>query len=221
VRKNQRRRIKKIRKKTGVAVSSPERQSEAQKVTILLRRLDQGDRAALPELYPLVESELRRIAEARLSREKPRYNLQTTLLIDDAFRKLIGEQHISWENRAHFYRLAARVMRQLVVDAARKEGAGKRGAGQPAVPLEQAAEPVDRRQLGQDNLLELDDALTRLESTHPHLAEVVQMHHFGGYTFEELAGILQISEPTLKRRWKMALAFLHRALRPGKDDHGS
>jgi RNA polymerase sigma factor (TIGR02999 family) len=185
-------------------------------VTTLLGLLGQNDHQVENELFRLVEAELRRTAEAFLARGRPLHDLQPTLLIDDAFRELAGAANIHWNDRCHFYRLASRVMRQLIISAVRRAGADRRGGGQPLVPLEQAAEPIDRKHLEADRVVELHEALTRLESTDPELAEIVQLHHFGGLTFDQVAEVLSLSLSTVKRHWKMALAFLHRELEPGE-----
>jgi RNA polymerase sigma-70 factor, ECF subfamily len=171
------------------------------------------------ELYRRVEGELRKIAEAFMKRQRPLYSLEPTLLIDHAFQKLAGGQEINWGNRVHFYRFAARVMRQLIVDEVRRERAAIRGGGQAPMPLERAAEPADPRLGALQHFEDLNEALTRLEGTDPELFEVVQLHHFGGLTLDEVARTLELSPATVKRYWRMALAFLHRELGPRDDSH--
>jgi RNA polymerase sigma factor (TIGR02999 family) len=215
LRKNVRQRInKKSQRALAMALPPSDPNTPQRDVTTLLNLLGQRDRQVAEELYRLVEGELRKTAEAYIARERPLYSLEPTLLIDDAFLKLTGGQQISWDNRAHFYRLAARVMRQIIVDNIRKEGCLKRDRGQRPISLGQEEEPVDRKWSALERQRDLHEALDRLEATDPELFEVVQLHHFGGRTFEEAARILSISVPTAKRYWKTALAFLHRDLAP-------
>ena len=181
-------------------------------VTVLLGKLGKNEPLVREHLYRLVEKELRRRADAFMAQQKPLYNLQTTVLIDDAFRKLVDDPRISWDNREHFYCLAAKVMRQVMVDAARKEKAERRGGGLARASLEEVAEPMAQQPAASLDLLVLDEALTRLEADHPQWAKVVELRFYGGRTNEEVASILQVSVPTVKNYWKAARGFLHREL---------
>jgi RNA polymerase sigma-70 factor (ECF subfamily) len=181
------------------------------RVTELLGKLAGGAAEVREELFRLVENELRQLAEAQMAHQRPLYNLQPTVLIDDAFRKLIDDSHVNWENRRHFYSFAARVMRQLMVGAARQAKAQKRGGGGSPAALDKVAEPVDDSRPVED-LLALEEALTRLEAEHPEWARVVELRFFGGRTQEETAEVLGVSVPTVKNYWRLARGFLHRAL---------
>jgi RNA polymerase sigma factor (TIGR02999 family) len=188
-------------------------------VTTLLGLASQGDARAQAALYRLVEGELRRRARARLRHERPPHELQTTVLVDDAFVKLVGDRNVTWQNRAHFYCLAARVMRELLVDEARRRAADKRGGGEGPASLDGVAEPVGRAGPDPLTVLALHEALTALAATEPELAQVVDLHHFGGWDLKQVADdILHVPYATVKRRWQKARALLYRALNGGDDD---
>jgi RNA polymerase sigma factor (TIGR02999 family) len=185
-------------------------------VTTLLARAGGGDLDAQRDLFHLVEGELRKRARARLRHEQPSPNLQTTLLVDEAFIHLVGNQRVSWQDRAHFYGCAARVMRQVLVDEARQRTAQKRG-GEPPVSLGGVAEPVDPSRPDPLALLSLHDALEELGKQHPDLMEVVDLHHFGGWELKQIAeDILRLPYPKVKQKWHLAKAMLHRALSGGR-----
>jgi RNA polymerase sigma factor (TIGR02999 family) len=188
-------------------------------VTTLLGLANQGDARAQAALYRLVEGELRRHAQARLRHERPPHELQTTMLVDDVFIKLVGDQSLTWQNRAQFYCLAARVMRELLVDEARRRTADKRGGGAAPADLDGMAEPVDRAATDPATVLALQEALTALAATEPDLAQIVDLHHFGGWDLKQIADdILHTPYTTVKRRWQKARALLYRALSGGDDD---
>src|SRR5262249_30290752 len=156
----------------------------------------------------LVTGELRRRARASLRHERPDPALQTTVLIDDTFLKLLGDRSIAWEDRAQFYRLAARAMWQILVDHARKARAQNEGGGARPAPLHEVPEPAAPGALGALDLLVLDEALARLAQAAPALAEVVELHHFGGWELKQIArDILGISYKQAKSRWQMAQAW--------------
>jgi RNA polymerase sigma factor (TIGR02999 family) len=141
------------------------------------------------------------------------------MLVDDAFVKLIGDSKLTWENRAHFYGLAARAMRDILVDDARRRAALKRGGGGDPARLDAAAEPVDPSSADPLRMLALNDALTAMAVTHPELVTLVELHHFGGWELKQIAEeILKISYATAKRRWEKARALLYRSVYGGDDD---
>jgi RNA polymerase sigma-70 factor (ECF subfamily) len=190
-------------------------------VTTLLGLANQGDESAKEALYRLVEGELRKRARARLRQEQSPHLLQTTMLVDDAFLKLVGGSNLTWTNRSQFYCLAAKVMRQILVDEARHRTATKRGGGDAAVPLHAVPEPADRTGPDPVSLLALHEAMTRLAETRPELSEVVELHHFGGWDLKQIADeVLRVPYPTIKRRWKLAQSLLFRVLSGGDDDTG-
>jgi RNA polymerase sigma factor (TIGR02999 family) len=188
-------------------------------VTTLLGLATQGDAKAQSALYRLVEGELRHRARAYLRHEGRRHALQTTLLVDDAFIKLVGAQSPTWENRAQFYCLAARVMRELLVDEARRRTADKRGRGAEPARLDDVAEPSRTDGLDPLTILALHEALTTLAATEPDLIQIVELHHYGGWELKQIADdILHIPYVTVKRRWQKARALLYRALSGGDPD---
>jgi RNA polymerase sigma factor (TIGR02999 family) len=188
-------------------------------VTALLGLAARGDRQAQEQLFRLVEGELRRQAKACMRQARPTHVLQTTVLMDEAFVKLVGDQDISWENRSQFYCFAAKVMRQLLVDDARQRTAEKRGGGVQPAPLQGVPDPVDYSALDPLTLLGLHEALTRLGDTYPELIEIVELHHFGGWELKDIAeNILNIPYTTVKRRWQRAKALLHRDIAGADDD---
>ncbi|HYE16444.1 MAG TPA: ECF-type sigma factor [Pyrinomonadaceae bacterium] len=197
-------------------------------VTRLLAAWSHGDKAALDRLAPLVYDELRRLARRRMRREQPGHTLQTTALVNEAYIKLAGQRGMEWESRKHFFAVAARVMRQILIDHARSRRRRKRGGGgravQPddagAMTLEHAADllwqgaPVMTPERAAD-LLALDSALADLETHDPEKGRVVELHHFLGLTFDEVADVLGISSRTAKRHWESAKAWLYHAVSKG------
>lgn len=180
-----------------------------QTVTLLLEGARRGDEQALAALIPLVYDELRRLAARFLRRERPGQTLQPTALVHEVYLRLLQDSHLSWQNRAHFFGIAARSMRQILVERARARGAAKRGGGQIRVTLDPelmlaAPQPLD--------LEVLDDALTRLAALDEDLARVVEIRFFGGLSIEEAAEALHVSPATVKRRWSLARAWLVREL---------
>jgi RNA polymerase sigma factor (TIGR02999 family) len=178
-------------------------------VTELLQAWGEGDRAALDELMPLVYDTLRRLAHRQRRRERTG-TLGTTALVHEAYLRLVDQRRARLESRQHFFGLAARVMRRVLVDGARRRQAAKRGGGDTPVTLDEAVEPgaaPDR------TVLALDEALTRLEAFDVGLSRVVELHYFGGLTFEETAESLGVSTAKAWRDWTTARAWLHEALR--------
>ena len=178
-------------------------------VTELLVRWRGGDREALDALMPVVYSELHRLARSYLQRERPDHTLQSTALVNEAYVRLIGQNLPQWQNRAHFFGVAAQLMRQILVDYARSHRADKRGGGAFKLTLGDAAEqaqPVDV------DLVALDDALKRLASIDPQQSRIVELKFFAGLTNEDASEILGISTSTVKRDWVTARAWLFREL---------
>jgi RNA polymerase sigma factor (TIGR02999 family) len=179
-------------------------------VTALLQKAGQGDTRALEELFRLVEPVLRQRAQRCLENEPAAQELQTTMLVDDAFLRLVGDQEIEWQNRAQFYCLAAKVMRRILVDEARKRAALKRH-GQPTATLDPAVNLPDPKAVEPMTRLALDDALTGLAESHPDLVEIVELHVFAGWDLKQIANqILRVPYITVKRRWQRAKALLYR-----------
>lgn len=181
----------------------------ADDVTRLLDEWSHGDRCALDRLLPLVYGELRRIAARQLRSERAGHTLQATALVHEAFLRLAGQRTVDWQSRAHFYGVAARVMRRILVDHARRHQAKKRGDGAERVPLEVIADTVAAPGIP---VLSLDEALTRLEQTDRGLAQIVELRAFGGLTIDEAARVLNVSASTAKREWRTAKAWLAREL---------
>jgi len=179
-------------------------------VTRLLVDWQHGDKAALDHLMPLVYHELRKLAAGYLKDERRNHTLQPTALIHEAYLKMVDQDLPEWQNRAHFFGVAARLMRQILVDHARTRGASKRGGVQPTVSLEDAP-PVFTLE-DATSLLILDDALTKLASFDERKSRVVEMRAFGGMTVEDTARALGVSEPTVKRDMRLAQAWLRREL---------
>jgi RNA polymerase sigma factor (TIGR02999 family) len=183
--------------------------SPAHEVTQLLNDWSEGKQAALDKLMPLIYQELRRLAHRYLSRERAGHTLQTTDLVHEAYLRLVDQRRVRWQNRAHFFGIAAQLMRRILVDRARHHRRVKRGGGALIVSLDQAA--VVSRQPEVD-LLALDEALTRLADVDERKARIVELRFFGGLSVEETAQFLKISAVTVMREWRMAKAWLHREL---------
>lgn len=177
-------------------------------VTHLLAQWAKGDDRALEDLTPLVYKELRRLAASHLRKERRSHTLQPTALVHEAYLRLVGQNNPLWEDRTHFYGVAARLMRQILVEHARRKRAIKRAAR--TVSLEHALSFHQER--GRD-LVALDNALTALEKLDPRKCKAVELRYFGGLSIEETAQLLGISAPTVKRRWSSARAWLRRELR--------
>jgi len=181
-------------------------------VTQLLVQLGGGNRAAVNELTPLVYQELKRIAGGQLRNERPGHTLQATALVHEAYLKLVDQRDVSWQNRAHFFGVAAQVMRRILMDYAKGRVRDKRGGGMQRTTLDEALIVTADRA---SDLVAIDEALTRLEQLDARQAKVVEMRFFGGLSVEETAEAMGISAPTVKREWAMAKAWLHRELSSG------
>lgn len=178
----------------------------AEDVTQLLERWRGGEREALEKLTPLVYHELRRIAKRQLSKERDDHTLQGTALVHEAFLRLI-DQRAPWQNRAHFFAVAAEMSRRILVDYAKARNAKKRGG--PKISLDDAPEPFHAPD---DDVISINDALSELEKFDTQQARIVELRYFAGLTIEETAEALGISTPTVKRDWVVARAFLQREL---------
>jgi len=179
------------------------------KVSLLLQEWREGDRKALDTLLPLVYKELRRLAHARLRNERPGHTLQSAALVNEAYLRLIGLDAPQWESRTHFFAIAARLMREVLVDYARRHRAGKRGGGACKVSLEDAA-GVSRRQ--DVDVVALDDALEALAKIDARQSQVVELRFFAGLSLQEISAALQIAPATVQRDWTAARAWLHREM---------
>jgi RNA polymerase sigma factor (TIGR02999 family) len=176
-------------------------------VTALLIAWSAGDREALQKLIPLVYSDLRKRAEIYLRKERRGHTLQPTALVNEAYLKLVDQTRVKWQNRAHFFAVASRAMREVLVDYARRHQASKRGAGQTRIALEEGSAVTRPRSL---DLLALDVALHHLAAHDERQSQLVEMRVFGGLTIDETAEALGVSRATVSREWKHAEAWLHR-----------
>jgi len=181
------------------------------RVTELLRAATGGNREALDELMPVVYRELRRLAGAQLKSERPHHTLQATALANEAYLRLVDQGSVDWQNRAHFFAVAARVMRRILVDYARRRRADKRGGDAGQVTLSEVAEAPTPG--GEVDVVALDVALGKLAALEPRYGEIVELRYFGGLSIEETAEGLGISKATVKRDWATARAVLYRELR--------
>jgi len=182
---------------------------EKRDVTQLLARWTKGDRAALDSLVPVVYGELRRMAARYLSRERPQHTLQPTALVHEAFVKLVDQRDVRWQNRAHFFGVAAQLMRRILVDHARERAAQKRGGGLTPIALDDALGATASNQV---DVIAVDDALQRLASIDPDQVRLVELRFFAGLTIEETAEVLGWSAGSVKREWTVAKAWLQREL---------
>ena len=183
-------------------------------ITELLHAHAAGDVDALDRLLPQVYDELRRIAGARLRRERPDHTLHATEIVHEAFLKLVPLERVDWRNRAHFFAIASRAMRNVLVDHAVRRGTAKRGGGMVAVPLEDVPQASERPL---DDLIALSRALDDLERIDERQARVVECRFFGGLNLDETAEALGISPATVSRDWTFARAWLHRAMDAAPD----
>ena len=183
-------------------------------VTQILKNWSDGDSDAPETLMPLVYEELRRLARSYLARERGDHTLQATALVHEAYLRLADQTRLTWKDRAHFYGIAARMMRQILVDHARVHNAAKRGGLQQKVTLEEARElPAE----GEVDLVELDGALQTFAKDYPRKGEVVELKFFGGLDAKEISEVLRVSEKTVLRDWNFAKLWLCRAL----SEHGA
>ena len=191
-------------------LNQTEAQVQPTQITQLLSRWREGDRSALNKLTPLVYDELRRLAHRYMSGERPDHTLQTTALVSEAYLKLADQTHANWSNRAHFFAVAARAMRQILVNYAMSYNAQKRGGGAAKIELDEAASVAAAQS---SEVIDLNEALKRLNALEPRKAQIVELKYFGGLTEDEIAEVLKISAVTVRREWRFAKAWLYHELR--------
>ncbi len=182
---------------------------KSQQLTGLLVAWSQGDAAAMEQLMPMVYQELRRMASRRLAVERQNHTLDSVALVHEAYLRLIDQRSVNWQNRAHFFAIAARLMRRILVDYARARKVAKRGGGMLNVSLTGSEAALAT---SASEMIEVDQALTRLAAIDPRKCEVVELRFFAGLSIEETACILHISVNTVARDWNVARAWLHREL---------
>jgi RNA polymerase sigma factor (TIGR02999 family) len=176
-------------------------------ISQLLVAWNEGDKAALDRLMPLVESELRRLAAFHMRREGPGHTLQTTALINELYLKLVDQKQTQWHNRSHFFAISSQLMRRILVDHARRNLRDKRGGGAGKVALDDVTIISPEKSA---ELLALDEALERLAKMDPLKSKIVELRHFGGLSVEETAEVLHVSEITVMRHWNLAKSWLRR-----------
>ena len=178
----------------------------SENVTQLLIEISNGDREAVDLLLPVIYDELRKLAANYLRRERPDHTLQPTALVHEAYLRLVDQTRVNWQNRAHFFGIAAQIMRRLLVDHARRHNAEKRGQDFQKISLD---ENIDRAVDRSAELIALDDALKALAVFDPQKARIVELRYFGGLSIEETAELLGLTGTTIKRHWRFAKAWLH------------
>ena len=183
-------------------------------ISTLLRAWSDGDQSALNGLTPIVHEELRRLAHHYMERERPGHTLQTTALVNEAYMRLVDYKRMQWQDRAHFFAVAAQVMRRILVDHARSHNI-KRGAGVQHIALDDVAVVNGDRT---DDLVALDDAMNALARLDPRKVQIIEMRFFGGLSVEETAEVLKVSPATVRRDWSIAKFWLYRELSGGTGD---
>ncbi len=186
-------------------------------VTRLLFAWSNGDQAALEQLTPLVYSELHRLAHRYLGRERKGHTLQTTALVHEAYLRLIDQKEVRWQNRAHFFAIAAQMMRRILVDYARSRNVAKRGGGARQVSLDEAMDVSDERAA---DVIALDEALKSLSDLDQRKGRIIELRFFGGLSIEETAEVLGVSPGTVMRDWTFAKAWLQREINKGGPNAG-
>ncbi len=193
--------------------AEPVARDSSEPITELLERWRGGDQVALDALVPLVYSELRQIAHHYLQRERSDHTLQSTALVHEAYVRLVGHNIPAWQDRAHFFGVAARVMRQILVEYARSHGAAKRGGDVRKVTLEEGLQAPQPMNL---DVIMLDDALKNLADLDPQQSLIVELRFFGGLSIEDTSEVLGVSPATVSREWTSARAWLHREISRGQ-----
>jgi RNA polymerase sigma factor (TIGR02999 family) len=188
--------------------------SSAHSVTQLLKQWNNGDLEALDKLMPLIYEELRKMARRYMRRQNPGHTLQTTALIHEAYLRMVKQKEKHFENRVHFFGVAAQAMRHILVDYARTRRTAKRGGGVRPISLEEAALVTPQRA---GELIAFDEALKELETLSKRQSRVVELRYFGGLSVDETATVLAVSPETVMRDWNMARTWLHRALTPARE----
>ncbi len=183
-------------------------------ITVLLAQCREGDQNAVNELVPLVYKELRALASRQMSGERGSHTLQATAVVNEAYMRLVGAD-VSYQDRTHFFAVAARTMRRVLVDHAKSKNRQKRGAGQPKVTLDEGM--IASSATRDANVADLDDALNKLAEQDKRKAEIIELHFFGGMTYDEMAEALSISPATVHRELRMAKAWLYRELSPNAE----
>lgn len=186
-----------------------EKRAQTHDLTQLLVDWSNGDRAALDKLMPLIDEELRRLAHRYMRHERAGHTLQTTALVNEAFLRLVNRKNLQWQNRAHFFGIAAQLMRTILVDHARSHASAKRGGGARKLELNEALVVSQQKA---SEVIALDDALNQLALIDPRQSRIVELRFFGGLTVEETAEVLHVSPVTIKREWSTAKAWLYREL---------
>ena len=181
-------------------------------ITRLLQDWRRGEPGALDRLTPLIYDELHLIASRHMAREWRVSLYQTTALVSEAYLKLMGQRDVDWQNRAHFFAIAAQMMRRILVDNARRERRPKHGSGDRGAPLDDTVAAAPPPEVDQVDALALDAALTKLEALDPDQARIVELRFFGGLTIEEAAEVMRVSPATIKREWAIAKGWLYREL---------
>lgn len=182
-------------------------QTSTQDLTQMLLKLSEGNTQVVDDILPLIYGELRNLAGNYLRRERSDHTLQPTALVHEAYLKLIDQKQVKWQNRAHFFGIAANIMRRILVDYARQHKAEKRGGDAEKMPLEEEIVIVASGKSAE--LLALDEALETLAEIDPQKSKIVELRYFGGLSVEETAEVLGVSEITVKRHWRMAKAWLY------------
>ena len=186
-------------------------QTSTNEITKLLHNWQGGDSAALDALVPVVYKELRRLAHCELRKERPNHTLQSAALVHEAYFRLLGQNPPQWESRTHFFAIAAQLMRQILVDYARRRRASKRGSGVCMLTLEDAVALPQRKDKDVD-VIALDDALNTLAELDPRQSRVVELRFFAGLSLEETSEVMGIATATVQRDWTAARAWLHREI---------
>jgi RNA polymerase sigma-70 factor, ECF subfamily len=194
-------------------MTSPQKQD----ITQLLADLTGGDKEALDKLLPLVYDELRRLADRYLRRERDDHTLQATALVHEAYLRLIDQKEVRWQNRAHFFGVAAQMMRRILVDHARALQTTKRGSGGLKLALDDVVELADEQAT---DMVALDEALTALEAFDPQKSRIVELRFFGGLSIEETAEVMGLGTATVTRQWRTAKAWLYKAVTGDENESG-
>jgi RNA polymerase sigma-70 factor, ECF subfamily len=202
--------IASVQRRMLVSVMSENQPEQARDVTLLLSALTRGDEGAASKLIPVVYDELRRLAASYMRRERVDHTLQATALVHEAYLKLVEQRSVNWQSRAHFFGVAAQLMRRILIDHARGHSRQKRGGDEKKVSLDEAF--VFSEQLA-DELLAVDDSLNQLAKIDPRQAKIVEMRFFGGLSVEEAAEALGVSPKTVKRDWSVAKAWMYADLK--------
>lgn len=189
--------------------------AQRQTITQLLEDWREGDKTAFDQLVPLVYDELRRLASHYMRRQRPGHTLQTTALISEAYLRLLDHKNMRWQNRAHFFAVAAQAMRRILVDHARNRNYQKRGGTAVRVSLDEAALIAEERAV---EMIALDDAMSELATHDPRKTQIVELRYFGGLSVDETAEVIGVSSVTVMREWRAAKGWLLKAITEGKRD---